>query len=68
VRKGLQPELVNKIQAGLLKVAGTDAGKQALKDLYRIDGLSEASDKDYDGLRRVAQSVGFDFEEQLKPK
>jgi phosphonate transport system substrate-binding protein len=68
VRKGLSPDLVNKIKAGLLKVASTEAGKKELRDLYRIDGLSEATDRDYDGLRRVAQSVGFDFEEQLKPK
>ena len=68
VRRGLSPDLVTRIRAGLLKIAQTDAGKQQLNSLYRIDGLSEASDKDYDGLRRVAQSVGFDFEEQLKPK
>ena len=68
VRKGLAPDLVARIRAGLLKIAGTDEGKKALADLYRIDGLGEASDKDYDGLRRVAQLVGFDFEEQFKPK
>ena len=68
VRRGILPDLVTKIRAGLLKVADSAEGKQQLKDLYRIDGLAEASDKDYDGLRRVAQVVGFDFEEQLKPK
>jgi hypothetical protein len=30
--------------------------------------LAEAGDRDYDGLRRIAQLVGFDFEEQFKPK
>lgn len=68
VRKGLAPDLVARIRSGLLKIAETDAGKQALRDLYQIDGLSEAEDREYDGLRRVAQLVGFDFEEQLKPK
>jgi phosphonate transport system substrate-binding protein len=68
VRRGLSPDLVAKIKAGLLKVASTEAGQKELRDLYRIDGLSEATDRDYDGLRRVAQNVGFDFEEQLKPK
>jgi phosphonate transport system substrate-binding protein len=68
VRKGLPPELVGKVRAALLKIADTAEGKAALKDLYRIDGLAEAADKDYDGLRKVAQSVGFDFEEQFKPK
>jgi phosphonate transport system substrate-binding protein len=68
VRRGLAPDLTGKVRAGLLKIAGSDAGKQMLRDLYRIDGLTEASDTDYDGLRRVAQVVGFDFEEQLKPK
>ena len=68
VRRGLTPDFVMKVRAGLLKIAESPEGKQALRDLYRIDGLAEASDKDYDGLRRVAQVVGFDFEEQLKPK
>src|SRR5439155_26195211 len=68
VRRGLTSDLVTKVQAGLLAVTQSEAGKQALKDLYRIDGLAEANDKEYDGLRRVAQVVGFDFEEQLKPK
>ena len=68
VRRGLTPDQVTKIRAGLLAVAQTEAGKQALRDLYRIDGLAEAADTDYDGLRRTAQVVGFDFEEQLKPK
>jgi phosphonate transport system substrate-binding protein len=68
VRKGLSPDLVTKIRAGLLKVADSEDGKKQLRELYRIDGLSEATDRDYDGLRRVAQVVGFDFEEQLKPK
>ena len=68
VRKGLSPDVVARIRAGLLRIAETEDGKKMLRDLYRIDGLSEAIDRDYDGLRRVAQLVGFDFEEQFKPK
>jgi phosphonate transport system substrate-binding protein len=68
VRKGLSPDLVSKIRAGLLKIAQTDEGKQQLRDLYRIDGLAEANDKEYDNLRRVAQVAGFDIEAQFKPK
>jgi phosphonate transport system substrate-binding protein len=68
VRKGLPPEFVKQVQAALLRVATGDAGKKALGDLYRIDGLSEAQDSDYDGLRRVAQVVGFDLEAQLQPR
>lgn len=68
VRKGLSPDLVARVRSGLLKIAASDEGKKALADLYRIDGLGEATDKDYDGLRNVAQRVGFDFEEQFKPK
>ena len=68
VRRGLPPDFVKKVQQGLLEVAATDEGKKALADLYRIDGLSEATDADYDGLRRIAQQVGFDFEAQIKPK
>jgi phosphonate transport system substrate-binding protein len=68
VRRGLSADLVARVQTGLLKIAAQDAGKQMLKDLYTIDGLGEATDRDYDTLRRVAQLVGFDFEEQIKPK
>lgn len=68
VRKGLDPALVAKVKDGLLKLQGTEQGKKYLRDLYQIDGLAEASDKDYDGLRAVARSVGFDFEETIKPK
>jgi phosphonate transport system substrate-binding protein len=68
VRKGLPPEFAKQVQAALLRVAAGDAGKKALGDLYRIDGLSEAQDSDYDGLRRVAQVVGFDLEAQLQPR
>ena len=68
VRKGLAPDQVARIRSALLKIADTPDGKKVLNDLYRIDGLGEASDKDYDGLRRIAQLVGFDFEEQFRPK
>jgi phosphonate transport system substrate-binding protein len=68
VRKGLAPDTVARIRAGLLRVAASEEGKKALLDLYRADGLTEATDRDYDGLRRVAQLVGFDFEEQFRPK
>ncbi|MCC7106376.1 MAG: phosphate/phosphite/phosphonate ABC transporter substrate-binding protein [Chloroflexi bacterium] len=68
VRRGLPADLVAKIKAGLLAISATDEGKRQLKALYSIDGLGEASDRDYDGLRRVAQVVGLDLEEQIRPK
>jgi phosphonate transport system substrate-binding protein len=68
VRKGLPADTVAKVRAGLLAIAQTEDGKKVLRDLYRIDGLAEAADRDYDNLRRIAQLVGFDFEEQFKPK
>ena len=68
VRRGLSPDFVTKTRAALLKIAGTEEGKQVLRDLYRIDGLAEAGDGDYDTVRRAAQILDLNLEEELKPR
>lgn len=67
VRKGLPEAVVTRIQNGLLEVAKSEAGKKALRELYRIDGLAVAKDSDYDTLRRKAQLLNFNIEETIKP-
>lgn len=68
VRKGLDREIVKKIQAGLLKLSGTEQGQKLLKDLYNINGLAEASDRDYNPVRSAAKALNLDLEEQIKPR
>jgi len=68
VRKGLRPDVVAAIRDGLLAVAQTDAGKQTLRDLYRIDGLATSTDSEYDTVRRAAQVLGLNLEQELAPR
>jgi phosphonate transport system substrate-binding protein len=68
VRRGLSADVVSRIRAGLIKVAASPEGKKALTDLYRIDGLTEATDRDYDPVRKAAQVLSLNLEEELKPK
>src|SRR5437899_8299604 len=51
VRAGLDAGLVKLLTDGLLYVQSTPEGQKALTDLYGIDGLGPASDKDYHSLR-----------------
>ncbi len=67
VRRGLDDNLVKLIRDGLLYVQGTADGKKALRDLYNIDGLATADDKDYDTIRTAAKALNLDLEEQVAP-
>jgi ABC-type phosphate/phosphonate transport system substrate-binding protein len=48
-------------------VQGTPDGQKALKDLYGIDGLGPADDKDYDSIRTAAKALNLDLEQQIAP-
>ena len=63
VRKGLPPEMVEKITEGLIKVAKSDEGRIAVMDLYGIDGFVPAKDSDYDSVRKVAEAEGIKVEQ-----
>jgi phosphonate transport system substrate-binding protein len=67
VRKGLEPALVKLITDGLLYLQSTPEGQQKLKDLYNINGLAPADDKDYDPIRRAAKALNLNLEEQIAP-
>ncbi|MBI3972130.1 MAG: phosphate/phosphite/phosphonate ABC transporter substrate-binding protein [Chloroflexi bacterium] len=62
VRKGLPKDVMEKVKAGLLKIAASDEGKKHLKALYSIDGLSAASDADYAPLRKKSELLKLDLE------
>ena len=59
VRSGLDPALVAKIKAALLKFKATPEGKKVLEDVYEVDDLVEAKDADYDSVRAVAKALDY---------
>jgi len=65
-RGDLPPKVVEKVTAGLVRVAKSDEGRRAVMDLYGIDGLAPAKDSDYDSVRRAAKMLGIDIESRLK--
>jgi phosphonate transport system substrate-binding protein len=67
LRSGLDSNLVKLLNDGLLYVQTTADGKKALKDLYGIDGLGPATDKDYDTVRVAAKALNLDLEQQIAP-
>jgi phosphonate transport system substrate-binding protein len=67
VRRGLDENLTRLIREGLLYVQGTPQGQQSLRDLYNINGLAPADDRDYDSIRNAARALNLDLEEQIAP-
>jgi phosphonate transport system substrate-binding protein len=61
VRPGLDESVVQQVVDGLLDVASSQEGQDALSDLYGIDGLVPADDSDYDVVRDYVD-LGADFE------
>ena len=59
-RKGMDPAAVDKIIVALKKYLATEEGKTVFKNIYAIDGVVPATNKDYDSLRAVIKSVGVD--------
>jgi phosphonate transport system substrate-binding protein len=68
VRTGLDPALVAKINAALIKYAHTPEGKKTLMDVYEVDDLVEAKDSDYDNVREVAKAMDFQLSSLAKKK
>lgn len=58
VRKGLNPELVAKVQAALLAL-NEGPNRQLLKYLYNVDGYVKVAHADYQDVERVAREYGF---------
>jgi phosphonate transport system substrate-binding protein len=59
-------DLRDKVTAAMLKIAGTDAGKKALNDLYQIGGLVQTDDTAYDQFRSYLQASGIDLSQYVK--
>lgn len=58
--------LRDQITSAMLKIAGTEAGKKALNDLYEIEGLQAANDTVYDQFRSYLQASGVDLSQYVK--
>ncbi|MBN2081252.1 phosphate/phosphite/phosphonate ABC transporter substrate-binding protein [bacterium] len=66
VIKDLDPELTAKVRQGLLDLAATEEGARVLMELYEIEGLVPAVDSDYEPVRRMAELLDKDIEEEVR--
>ena len=63
---GMDKEMKDKIVTALLKIAGTEEGKAALKTAYNWTQLERHDDTFYDPFRQVLQAAGLSIEELNK--
>lgn len=59
-------ELRSKISASLSAVAASESGRQILMDLYEIEGLEAATDADYDPVRKMAEVLKLDIQQEVE--
>jgi phosphonate transport system substrate-binding protein len=60
-RKGMPEDMTKKIVAALNKYLSTEEGKTIFKNIYAIDGIVPATNKDYDSLRAVIKAADLDL-------
>jgi phosphonate transport system substrate-binding protein len=65
-RKDLPVEITNKFIAAVKKFLNTDEGKNIFKNIYAVDGLVDATDSDYDILRKMIETIQLDTEKLVK--
>lgn len=65
VAADLPPEVVAKIVQALMEIVSDEATKQALYDIYEIEGLVPAEDCDYDTVREMASVLDLDLEKEI---
>lgn len=58
--------LRDQITNAMVKIAGTEAGKTALNDLYQIEGLTLVDDTAYDQFRSYLTASGIDLSQYVK--
>lgn len=59
-RKGIPADVTKKIIDALNKYLATEEGKTVFKNIYAIDGIVPATNKDYDSLRKVIKAADLD--------
>ena len=65
-RKNLPPDLEEEVASAIHNFSFTEDGIRILRDLYDVDGLEVASDKDYDVVRDALRTMNMDPESLLK--
>ncbi|MCO4794349.1 MAG: phosphate/phosphite/phosphonate ABC transporter substrate-binding protein [Bacteriovoracaceae bacterium] len=65
-RKDLPAEIATKFVAAVKKYLGTPKGKEIFKNIYSVEGVVDATDKDYNGLRSMIKSIDLDTEKLIK--
>jgi len=66
VSKNLDPAMAQKITDGLLALAQDEQGKKVLFDLYEVEGLVPATDADYNPVRKMAEVLHLNIEEEVQ--
>jgi phosphonate transport system substrate-binding protein len=62
-RRELPVEVQDKLLAAFVGLAESEEGLSLLSDLCSATGLVPASDRDYEPVRRMARSLGLDYEQ-----
>ncbi len=66
VRADMPEEIVERLVGGLLAFQARPEGRRALFEIYSIEGFAPASDRDYDGLRRLLRQYVPDVEKLVR--
>ena len=66
-RRGVPPEILEQVSSGLQRVAATEVGQKALHDLYGVEGLAPIVDADFDPVRRAAETLSLNLEQEIAP-
>ena len=66
--KYLSDEWADKITAALLEVMHSPEGKRVIYDIYEIDDLIPATDRDFEVVRRMAKDLDMDVAASLKTR
>jgi phosphonate transport system substrate-binding protein len=61
VRNDLEPALIAKIRKVFIGMTATPAGRQQLKDLYKIDAFVDATPADFEPVREAFGKVGMNI-------
>lgn len=65
-RKGLPPDISDKVTEALKEYAETPEGRTTLINLYNVTGLTAVDNSAYDGVREVIKQLGKEIQDMVK--
>lgn len=65
-RKGLNKEITDKFISAVKKYIQTPTGREIFKNIYSVDGVVDATDQDYNGLRNMIKAINIDPTKHMK--